>query len=163
MIGATGTRQVDIRCAAEEFRCRTLSKIPRLLDRLIYLSSMRDYNTGLYYHDGLAAQFSEDVACETLASCHREVFRQILLCPLGDIVQQMEEYIQSTRTTPADLISLWNKIEPYRVTVPVSTDPLAADFFFSNLRVALAIVEARLSAPHSAMKPNASPPPSPAR
>ena len=30
--------------------------------RLIYLASMRDYNTGKYHHDGLAARFSPAVA-----------------------------------------------------------------------------------------------------
>lgn len=82
--------QIGVRRASEEFRSRTLSKIPRLLDRLIYLASMRDYNTGLYYHDGLAAQFSVDIACETLAACHREVFRQLLISPLQEIVDQLE-------------------------------------------------------------------------
>jgi len=155
--------QADICRAADEFRSRTLSKIPRLLDRLIYLASMRDYNTGLYYHDGLAAQFSEDVACETLAGCHREVFHQLLLCPLREIVDQLEGYIRSARTPPADFVSLWNGIEPYRVVVPVRTDPLASDLFFSNLRVALAIVGARLNGRCPGTRVGASPQPSPAR
>lgn len=161
---ASESNQIDVRRAADEFRWRTLSKIPHLLDRLIYLASMRDYNTGLYYHDGLAAQFSEDVACETLAGCHREVFRQLLICPLREIVDQLEEYIRSTGTTPADFVSLWSRIEPYRVTVPVSSDPLAADLLFSNLKVALAIVGARqLSSPRSGARQDALPQPSPAR
>ena len=41
------------------------------LGRLIYLASMRDYNTGNYHHDGLAASFSPPVtAREALEMAH---------------------------------------------------------------------------------------------
>ena len=45
---------------------------------MIYLASMRDYNTGLYVHQGLAARFSAEVACEALADCHQECFRELI-------------------------------------------------------------------------------------
>ncbi len=77
-------RRLDVQEAAEDVRHRTLSGLPQVLDRLIYLASMRDYNTGLYYHDGLAARFSQEVACEALADCHREVFRQLVACSLRE-------------------------------------------------------------------------------
>ena len=77
-------RRLDVQEAAEDLRHRTLSALPQSLDRLIYLASMRDYNTGLYYHDGLAARFSQEVACEALADCHREVFRQLVACFAGE-------------------------------------------------------------------------------
>src|ERR1700730_17234256 len=70
-------KRIDVQRAAHDLHLRTLSKISRPLDRLIYLASTRDYNTGLYYHDGLAARFSEEVACEALADCHREAFREL--------------------------------------------------------------------------------------
>jgi len=48
--------------ASEDLRRRTLAQTSSALDRLIYLASMRDYNTGLYVHQGLAARFSAEVA-----------------------------------------------------------------------------------------------------
>jgi hypothetical protein len=135
----------DVVAASDDLRRRTLSQVPRPLDRLIYLASMRDYNTGLYHHDGLAARFSEEVACEALSGCHREAFRELLSAPLEDLVAQLEAYLKSTHTYPADFINAWKGLEPYRVTVPVDADPLAADFLFSNLRIALAILERRLN------------------
>jgi len=134
----------DVKLAARDLQRRTLAEIPRPLDRVIYLASTRDYNTGLYYHDGLAARFSQDVACEALATCHQEAFRELVGTSLKDLVGQLEEYVQATRTHVGDFIAAWKKLEPYRVAVPVEADPLAAEFLFSNFKIALAILEARL-------------------
>ena len=138
------TRRMDVAQAASDLRSRTLAEIPRSLDRLIYLASMRDYNTGLYYHDGLASRFTQEVACEALADCHREAFSQLVGCSLRELVNQMEGYIDSTHTSPRDFVAAWKKLEPYRVAVPVETDPLTAQLLFSSFKIALAILEARL-------------------
>jgi len=138
------TKRENVERAAEDLRRRTLSEIPRSLDRLIYLASMRDYNTGLYCHDGLAERFSQEAACEALADCHREAFRELLGTPLEELVAQIEAYVRATRTSPFDFITAWKKLEPYRVAVPVQTDSLSSEFLFSNFKVALAILEARL-------------------
>lgn len=145
----TPTKRIDVQKATEDVRARTLAKIPRPLDRFIYLASMRDYNTGLYHHEGLALRYSPEVACEALADCHREVYRQLLSCSLEDLVSQMEAYVDSSQTPARDFISVWRGIEPYRVAVPVEAEPFSAQFFFSNLRIALAILEHRLAALHS--------------
>src|ERR1700719_4549280 len=106
-------KRIDVQRAAHDLHLRTLSKISRPLDRLIYLASTRDYNTGLYYHDGLAARFSEEVACEALADCHREAFRELTSSPLKELVSQLGGYIDSTHTEPQDFIATWKKLEPY--------------------------------------------------
>jgi hypothetical protein len=138
------TRRMDVEQAASDLRNRTLAEIPRSLDRLIYLASMRDYNTGLYYHDGLASRFTQEVACEALADCHREAFSELVGCSLRELVNQMEGYIDSTHTSPRDFVAAWKKLEPYRVAVPVETNPLTAQLLFSSFKIALAILEARL-------------------
>jgi hypothetical protein len=138
------TKREKVELAAEDLRRRTLAEIPRALDRLIYLASMRDYNTGLYYHDGLAERFGQEAACEALADCHREAFRELLRTPLRDLVAQMEAYLQATRTSSFDFVTTWKKLEPYRVVVPVQTDSLSSEFLFSNFKVALAILADRL-------------------
>jgi len=147
------TRRMDVEQAARDLRNRTLSDIPRSLDRLIYLASMRDYNTGLYYHDGLASRFTQEIACEALANCHREAFAQLLGCSLRELVGQIEGYIESTHTSPRDFVAAWKKLEPYRVAVPVETDPVTAQLLFSSFKIALAILEARL--PSAPTRPNA--------
>jgi hypothetical protein len=132
--------------AIADLHHRTLSALARPLDRLIYLASTRDYNTGIYYHDGLAAVYGEDVACQALAECHRETFRDLIGTSLRELVLQMEDYMASVDLSADCFIAAWKKLEPYRVTVPVESDPLAAEFLFANLRTALAIVETRQTA-----------------
>lgn len=138
-----GRKPASVRDAADDLHRRTLSKLSRPLDKLIYLASTRDYNTGVYYHDGLASVYSQDVACQALAECHRETFRELLGTSLRELVIQMEDYMESVHLSADKFISAWKKLEPYRVTVPVESDPLAAEFLFANLRTALAIVEMR--------------------
>jgi hypothetical protein len=140
-------KRMDVQRAIEDLRSRTLAQMPRALDRLIYLASTRDYNTGLYYHDGLASRFGEGVACEALAECHSEAMQELVSSSLEGLVWQMEAYMGTAHTLPADFVGMWRGLEPYRVAVPVGTDALAAGFLFSNFRVALAILDARLNAP----------------
>jgi hypothetical protein len=139
------SKRMDVVEAGDDLRRRTLAHIKRPLDRLIYLASTRDYNTGFYYHDGLASRFSQEVVCEALADCHRQAFRELLLSSLENLVGQMAEYIETSNTSPADFVAAWKKLEPYRVAVPVDTDLLTAEFLFSNFKIALAILESRLN------------------
>jgi hypothetical protein len=144
-------QRTDVAKAAEDLRRRTLASISRPLDRLIYLASTRDYNTGFYYHDGLAARFSEEVVCEALADCHREALHDLVGSSLESLVVQMDEYMASTHTSPKDFIAAWKKLEPYRVAVPLGTDDMTASFLFSNFKIALAILEMRLDTPPQAV------------
>ena len=143
-------KRTDVLQAADDLRRRTLASIARPLDRLIYLASTRDYNTGFYYHDGLASRFAQEVVCEALADCHREAFQELVGASLENLVAQMEAYIASTQTSPHDFVVAWKKLEPYRVAVPVDSDTLTSDFLFSNFRIALAILQARLNTPRTA-------------
>ena len=148
----------DVLAAADDLRRRTLVEMTQPLERLIYLASTRDYNTGLYYHHGLAARFSQEAACEALAGCHREAFEELVDASLEELVHELQAYLKSTRVAPNDFIVAWKGLEPYRVAVPVGIDSLSSELVFSNLKVALAILESRLLA---RTQPGASRHPSP--
>jgi hypothetical protein len=139
----TEIKRMDVEAACEDIRSRSLAGIRGELARLIYLASMRDYNTGQYYHEGLALSFTETVAGMALAACHREIFRHLAFSPLEDLVQELDAYLRSTHAQARSVLDAWRKLEPYRVTIPSDCDALSAEFFFSNLRIALAILEAR--------------------
>src|SRR5271156_1622982 len=137
-------KHADVLAASRDLHRRTLSQMPRPLDQLIYLSSLRNYNTGLYHHEGLASRFSEEATCEALADCHREAFHQLLSFSLEEIVNELQAYMLTTKSVPAEFLAAWKGLQPYRVAVPAETDSLAAEFLFSNVKVALAILESRL-------------------
>lgn len=149
-------KHTDVLAAADDLRRRTLASMAQPLERMIYLASTRDYNTGLYYHHGLALRFSEEAACEALADCHREAFEELVDASLEDLVYELEAYLKSTRVAASDFIVAWKGLEPYRVAVPVGIDSLSSELVFSNLKVALAILEQRLMArpkPGASLRP----------
>ena len=141
MQGRFNLRDVDE--AREDLNNRTLARIGPEFGRLIYLASTRDYNTGRYYHEGLAFQFSEAVAAQVLSDAHRNVFHVLALSPLEHLVDQLQAYIRSAGAESREVIRAWEKLESYRVAVPIETDPLTKSLFFANVKIALAIVESR--------------------
>ena len=60
-------RRMDSETAIDDLKNRTIAGIAGDIGRLIYLASTRDYNTGRYYHAGLASRFTEEVASNALA------------------------------------------------------------------------------------------------
>jgi hypothetical protein len=160
MIPESNPKPMEVVRAAEDIRRRTLSTVKDPLDQLIYLASMRDYNTGLYHHAGLSMRFGDDVACEALAQCHRDAYWHLIASPIRSVVEQLEAYAVRSGTTAAEMIATWKELEPYRVAVPSQSDPLATDFVASNVSIALSILESRLPGPRPKGS-GASPRPSP--
>lgn len=136
-------KHIDIEAARRDFADRNLSKIRGDFARLVYLASMRNYNTGEYHHDGLACVFTESVAERAIAICHRDTFRRIVLCSLKELVEQLELYASSNCYGSSELVRIWEKLQPYRAIVPLECSALTARFFVSNVRTALAILQSR--------------------
>ena len=130
---------VILQAAYDDLLRRSLSKISGDLARIIYLASTRDYNTGTYHHDGLAARFRSDVAAAALEAAHREIFYRIAACSLEQLVGELEIYLNSSHQAREDVLHIWQKLEPYRIAVPVEVNPTVARLFLSNVRLALAI------------------------
>jgi hypothetical protein len=133
----------NVEAARTDLVDRTLAKIRGDLARLVYLASMRDYNTGEYHHEGLSYVFTESVAGRAIASCHREVFRRLVLCSVKELVEQLELYARTNCSSSSELARVWTKLQPYRVTLPLECSPLAGRFFFTNIKAALAVLESR--------------------
>jgi len=132
-------RLVPVQAAYDDLLKRSLSKISCDLARLIYLASTRDYNTGTYHHDGLAARFRSEVAGKALEIAHRQIFYQLSACSLEELVEQLQIYLDCSHESAADVLRIWQKLEPYRVAIPVEVNPAVARLFLSNIRLALAI------------------------
>ena len=139
----TTTKLVTVQAAYDDFLTRSLSKLPCDLARLIYLASTRDYNTGNYHHEGLASRFNTEVAAQALEMAHRQIFLQLSAYPLEELVEQLRIYFESSREEAAEILRMWQKLEPYRIAIPVEANPTAARLFCSNVRLALAIWRSR--------------------
>src|ERR1700722_7603148 len=137
------TTTIDIQPAVTDLRSRTLSRLPGDFSRLVYLASSRDCNTGRYYHDGLAFHFSQIVASKAMAECHREVFNRLVYASLEELLRELSDYISSTNERPEDFLKSWEHLGSYRITIPSECDELEAEVFFSNVKMALAILQTR--------------------
>jgi hypothetical protein len=138
---------VIFEAAYDDLLRRSLSKISGDLARVIYLASTRDYTTGTYHHDGLAARFRSDVAAQALETAHREIFYRIAACSLEQLVGELETYLNSSHQAREDVLHIWQKLEPYRLALPMDTNAAVARLFVSNLRLALAILQRQARPP----------------
>lgn len=128
--------------AVQDLYERTLSGLNGDLTRLVYLSSTRDYNTGEYQHAGLAERFGSDAAQLGLAQCHEMAFRELLDLNLAGLVGQLGTYIESTGAARERVLDAWRRLQAYRVLVPETCDEFSAEFFASNVRIALEALRA---------------------
>ena len=136
-------RAATVDDAYDDLLRRSLSRISGDLARLIYLASTRDYNTGKYRHDGLAARFRLDIACKALELAHRQIFYRIATYPLERLVGEVELYVSASQQGREEILQVWQKLEPYRVALPVNVNVALAQLFVSNIKLALAIVQRR--------------------
>src|SRR5712692_6276435 len=140
---SAAVKLVPVQEVYDDLLNRTLSRISCDLCRLIYLASTRDYNTGNYYHEGLASRFSPEVARKALEIAHRQAFYKVSGFSLEDLASELEAYLRSTRENPQEFLRAWQKLEPYRVAIPTEVNLTVARLFTSNLRLALAILRSR--------------------
>lgn len=136
-----------LHAAYDDLLRRSLSKISGDLARVIYLASTRDYNTGTYHHEGLASRFRSDAAAQALETAHREIFYRIAACTLEQLVREMEIYLNSSSQAREDVLQIWQKLEPYRLALPMNTNAAVARLFVTNLRLALAILQRQARPP----------------
>jgi hypothetical protein len=130
---------VPVQAAYDDLLQRSLSKLSGDLARLVYLASTRDYNSGTYHHEGLAARFRPDAASKALEIAHRQTFYRLSAYSLEELVRDMELYLNSSHESPADVLRTWQKLEPYRIAIPVEVNPAVARLFLSNVKLALAV------------------------
>ena len=136
-------RLVPVQEVYDDLLHRTLSRISCDLGRLIYLASTRDYNTGNYYHEGLAGRFSPEVARKALEMAHRQAFYKVSGFSLEELASDLEAYLRSTRENSQEFLRTWQRLEPYRIAIPTEVNLTVARLFTSNLRLALAILRSR--------------------
>jgi hypothetical protein len=132
---------MDVEAAKKDLNIRTLTQFGYDFAKLVYLSSLRDFSTGEYYHHGLAHSFSESAASAALAAAHEEVFCDLTSAPLESFVAQVERFIRSSPKDSEQILNAWEKLEVYRVTVPSDCDELTTGLFRSNVKVAMLLLK----------------------
>ncbi|HEY7387994.1 MAG TPA: hypothetical protein VH640_05765 [Bryobacteraceae bacterium] len=137
----SGIARDNVDRAIRDLEDRTLAHLPTDMSRVVYLSATRDYNTGEYHHEGLSQRFGESASQAALARSHESAFRALLHCDLETLVEQITAYMESTGAEKQRVLENWRQLEAYRMLIPGNCDPLTADYFIANIRIALEVLK----------------------
>lgn len=115
----------------------TLFQIPSLLGQLVYLSSLRDPNTGSYSHQGLAMRFGAEEASEAICCSHERAFDQWLLLKVAEQREDCELYWSSLLEDKRLVAQMWVRTESYRTLFPASASPAQRLDFNAHMEILL--------------------------
>jgi hypothetical protein len=128
------------RSAASDLWRNTLSQVPSVFGRLVYLSSLRNQNSGRYEHHGLALVFGEDEANKALRKSHQVVFRDWLSFNLEQQKADLDLYLSSLEAEKRTVLATWIKLAPYRNLVPASLRGVERRLYITDLKALLELL-----------------------
>src|ERR1700679_2394451 len=101
----------------------TLSRIPTVYGRLVYLAALRDPNSGSYQHHGLSLLFGREESKKALTESHQQAFAEWLVMPLPEKSAELKSYLESLEERPEAVIAHWLRSRQYRSLFPLSARP----------------------------------------
>lgn len=120
----------------------TLSRIPTVSGRIVYLANLRDNHSGTYKHHGLIASFGRDEAVRALRESHEAAFREWLLLSLSEKNDDLRDYLIRLDEPQDQVVQHWLKSGIYRSYVPASAMPAEADLFCRDIEILLQLLRA---------------------
>ena len=119
----------------------TLSQIPSVFGRLVYLAAVRDPNSGRYEHHGLALVFGDDEADRALRRSHIQTFSEWLCLNLEQQKADLALYLSALMDERRRVIETWLRIEPFRMMIPSSATRAETELYQSDFRILLALLK----------------------
>ena len=129
------------RGAAADLWRNTLHHIPSVYGRLVYLTSLRNQNTGVYEHHGLALLFGELEADKALRKTHLDAFHEWLNYSIEQQKADLDLYISSIQGPRKNLIENWLRLSPHRSLAPSSAREVERTLFLSDLQALLSVLK----------------------
>jgi hypothetical protein len=123
-----------------DFEERTLAPMGGHFARLVYLASLRDYNTGRYRHYGLESRYAADAVDEGLRQCHIRVFEELVALPLKEQTEDLLDFFESLKEDKARLVEAWQRLRSYQVLPPENCHPLARELYDKDIEIVLRIL-----------------------
>jgi hypothetical protein len=118
---------------------RTLSQIPTLFGRLVYLASLRDPASGRYRHEVLNTLMDAEDSDRALSRGHHRLFSEWLAHGMEEQRRDLDEYLR-TAGAPGD-------VRQYHNLVPPRARDVERQLFLSDLET---LLELRGCARHGA-------------
>jgi hypothetical protein len=130
------------RSAAADLWRNTISQIPSVFGRLVYLASLRNPNNGSYEHHGLALVFGEDEANKALKTSHAAVFAEWLSFNLEQQKADLDLYISALFEDKRVVIENWIRLAPYRNLLPASVRGVERRLYIADFTALLELFKA---------------------
>ena len=130
----------EVKAVATDFERRSLAELKGYFQRLIYLASLRDYNTGRYHHYGLETRHAPASVDEALHRCHVRVFEELVALPLKEQTEDLLNFFESLKEDKGRLVTVWGRLRSYQVLPPEDCHPLARELFDNNVQIMLNIL-----------------------
>jgi len=121
------------RNAASDLWRNTLSQIPSVFGRMVYLASLRNANSDRYEHHGLALIFGEEDANKALKKSHSQLFAEWLGFRVEQQKADLDLYISGLSEDKRTVVETWLKLAPYRNLIPTTVRGVERRLYISDL------------------------------
>ncbi len=140
-MGQTARKEELDRSAAADLWRHTLSQIPSVFGRLVYLSSLRNSDSNCYEHHGFAQMFGEDVSNETLGQSHTTAFADWLSFNLEQQKADLDLYLSALGIDRQTVVEAWLRLAPYRHLVPGAARSSERELYLSDFNILLTLLK----------------------
>ncbi len=121
------------RTAAHDLWRKTISQIPSVLGRLVYLSGLRNANSGRYEHHGLAAVVGLNEAEEALKISHFQAFQEWVEFRLEEQKADLDLYLGTLNEPKREVVETWILTLRSVSLLPASIHGVEREVFLSDL------------------------------
>ena len=135
-----GVRERFDKGAAPDLWRHTLSQIPSVFGRLVYLAGLRDANSGQYIHHGLSAVFGEEQAHLAMKASHKDLFAEWLEFGLAEQKADLELYLSGLTAGQPTVLASWHRLEPYRNLPPDTAMAPERELFLADIETLLMLM-----------------------
>ncbi len=118
----------------------TLSQIPSVFGRLVYLTSLRDQNSGRYEHYGLSQAFGDDESDSVLRHSHEQAFAEWLCFTLEQQKADLDLYLAGLNGNRRTIVNTWIRLSPYRNLVPSIAREVERQLYLADLETILELL-----------------------
>ena len=126
------TRSQTSRDPGTDLWGKVLLQIPTVFGRLVFLASLRDGETGHYYHQGLAQSIGSEDAERSICNSHHQIFQQWLRFSLAEQRSDLDEYLNLDKSPRYAL--------PYRRLVPPTARDVERQLYLADLETLLELL-----------------------